>query len=369
LLGHTIGVTADRRWAEQAELLRRRGAEVLHGPSIATLYLASDDRLKAATEEVITHPPDYLVATTGIGMRAWFEAAQSWGVSDLLLAALSPARLVARGPQAAAAATTAGLSVWTRAESEQLNEVIEILVAQPLANRRVAVQQFGEEAPQLIEALTEANAEVTVVPVYRWVLPDDPAPALDLIRAACERRLSAITFTTAPAVRNLFTIAALNGFDEELRDAFNDTVAAACIGPVCASSARQLGVTRPLEPAVGRLGLMVRVLVEHLSEHRDVLWVAGSEVIRQGSTVVVDGEVVDLPPRELAVFSLLAERPGFVVPKSVLLKKVWGSAAADPHLLQASITRLRRRLGNVGSAIRPVQGRGYQLEVGTDTTE
>jgi uroporphyrinogen-III synthase len=302
-------------------------------------------------------------------MRAWFEAAQSWGVSDLLLAALSPARLVARGPKAAAAATTAGLSVWTRAESEQLNEVIEILAAQPLANRRVAVQQFGEEAPQLIEALTEANAEVTVVPVYRWVLPDDPAPALDLIRAACERRLSAITFTTAPAVRNLFTIAALNGFDEELRDAFNDTVAAACIGPVCASSARQLGVTRPLEPAVGRLGLMVRVLVEHLSEYRDVLCVAGSEVIRQGSSVVVDGDVVDLPPRELAVFSLLAERPGFVVPKSVLLKKVWGSSAADPHLLQASITRLRRRLGKVGSAIRPVQGRGYQLDVRTGTSE
>jgi uroporphyrinogen-III synthase len=369
LLGHTIGVTADRRWAEQAELLRRRGAEVLHGPAIATLYLASDDRLKAATDAVITHPPDYLVATTGIGMRAWFEAAQSWGVSESLLAALSPARLVARGPKAAAAATSAGLSVWTRAESEQLDEVIEILRGQPLAHRRVAVQQYGEEAPQLIDALSDRGAEVTVVPVYRWVLPDDTTPALDLIRAACERRLSAITFTTAPAVRNLFAIAAFHGLDEKLRGAFNDSVAAACIGPVCAASARQLGVERPLEPAVGRLGLMVRALVEHLSEHRDVLQIAGCEVVRQGSSVVVDGDVVDLPPRELAVFSLLAERPGFIVPKSVLLKKVWGSSAADPHLLQASITRLRRRLGKVGSAIRPVQGRGYQLDVRTGTSE
>ncbi len=369
LLGHTIGVTADRRWAEQAELLRRRGAEVLHGPAIATLYLASDDGLRAATDAVVTRPPDYLVATTGIGMRAWFEAAQSWGVSDLLIAALSPARVVARGPKAAAATTTAGLPVWKRAESEQLSEVIEILLAEPLANKRVVVQQFGEEAPQLVEAVRQANAEVRVVPVYRWVLPDDTTPALDLIRAACDRRLSAITFTTAPAVRNLFTIAALNGLDEELRDAFNDGVAAACIGPVCAASARQLGVERPLEPTVGRLGLMVRALVEHLSEHRDVLRVAGLEVVRQGSTVVVDGEVVDLPPRELAVFSLLAERPGFVVPKSVLLKKVWGSAAVDPHLLQASITRLRRRLGKVGSAIRPVQSRGYQLEVETDNAD
>jgi len=43
--GFVVGVTADRRWSEQAELLRRRGAEVVHGPSIATAYLASDDVL------------------------------------------------------------------------------------------------------------------------------------------------------------------------------------------------------------------------------------------------------------------------------------------------------------------------------------
>lgn len=363
LLGHTIGITADRRWAEQAELLRRRGAEVLHGPSIATLYLGSDDRLRSATEAVITRPPDYLVATTGIGIRAWFEAAQSWGLSDSMLAALARARVIARGPKAAAATTAAGLAIWARAESEQLGEVIEILRAQPLADRRVAVQLYGEDAPLLIDTLQDAGADVTIVPVYRWVLPDDTAPALELIRAACERKLSAVTFTTAPAIRNLFEIASRHQLDGKLRDALNHDVAAACIGPVCADGARQLGVTAPLEPGLGRLGLLVGALVEHLSDQRMVLSLAGSEVVHQGLVVIVDGVVVELPPKEHAVFSLLAQRPGFMVPKSVLLKKVWGSAATDPHLLQASITRLRRRMGRAGSAIRPVQGRGYQLDV------
>ena len=363
LLGHTIGITADRRWAEQAELLRRRGAGVLHGPSIATLYLGSDDRLRSATEAVIARPPDYLVATTGIGIRAWWEAAQSWGLSDSMLAALARARVIARGPKAAAAATAAGLSVWARAGSEQLHEVIEILRAQPLADRRVAVQLYGEDAPQLIDAVRNAGADLTVVPVYRWVLPDDTGPALELIRAACEHRLSAVTFTTAPAVRNLFTIAANHGADHKLREALNNGVAAACIGPVCAAGARQLGINAPLEPALGRLGLLVRQLVDHLSDRRAVLCVGGVEVVHQGSVVIIDGQIIDLPPKERAVFNLLAERPGLMVPKSVLLKKVWGSAAIDPHLLQASITRLRRHLGPAGSAIRPVQGRGYQLEV------
>jgi uroporphyrinogen-III synthase len=40
LTGFTVGVTADRRWNEQAALFERRGATVLHGPTIRTLPLA-----------------------------------------------------------------------------------------------------------------------------------------------------------------------------------------------------------------------------------------------------------------------------------------------------------------------------------------
>ena len=45
LEGYCIGITADRRWEEQAELLRRRGATVMHGPSIRTLPMGADDEL------------------------------------------------------------------------------------------------------------------------------------------------------------------------------------------------------------------------------------------------------------------------------------------------------------------------------------
>src|SRR5215831_8304473 len=67
LHGFCIGVTADRRWEEQAELLRRRGATVLHGPSIRTLPVGAGDRLRAITEQLIAGPPAMFVANTGIG--------------------------------------------------------------------------------------------------------------------------------------------------------------------------------------------------------------------------------------------------------------------------------------------------------------
>src|SRR3954466_3575470 len=78
LHGYCIGVTADRRWEEQAELLKRRGATVLHGPSIRTLPVGADEELRATTERLIARPPEYFIANTGIGVRSWMAAAESW---------------------------------------------------------------------------------------------------------------------------------------------------------------------------------------------------------------------------------------------------------------------------------------------------
>ena len=47
--GFAIGVTADRRWEEQAELLMRRGARVVHGPTIRTIPLVADVGIRVAT--------------------------------------------------------------------------------------------------------------------------------------------------------------------------------------------------------------------------------------------------------------------------------------------------------------------------------
>jgi Uroporphyrinogen-III synthase HemD. len=91
LAGYTVGVTADRRREELAGLLSRRGARVVHGPSLATEYLHDDATLRAATADLIRRPPHVVVAVTGIGIRAWFQAADTWGSADDLRVALAPA--------------------------------------------------------------------------------------------------------------------------------------------------------------------------------------------------------------------------------------------------------------------------------------
>lgn len=361
--GFVVGITADRRWAEQAELLERRGATVVHGPTIRTEYLASDDALRAATRLVIDQPPDYLVATTGIGVRAWFEGAQAWGLGEALLGALAGTLVVARGPKAAAAVHTAGLAVWDSSPSERLDDALASLLAHELRGRTVAFQHYGERNAGAVEALARAGADVIEVPIYRWQRPDDDRPALRLIESVCDRTVDAVTFTSAPAVHHLVALARGAGVDGALLEAFNSgAVVAACIGPVCADGARQQGLTSPIAPARGRLGLLVRALADVLQERRCALTLAGRAVVVQGRAVSIDDELVDLPDRERAVFNVLLERRRAVVSKAAIVRSI--DDATTAHAIEATIARLRRRLGPAGEAIRSVRGRGYLLDAG-----
>ena len=100
MAGCTVLVTADRRSAELAAALVRRGAEVRHAPALSMVPNEDDEALLAGTRDLIARPPDVVVVTTGIGFRGWIEAADAHGLADELLAVMGGARLVARGPRA-----------------------------------------------------------------------------------------------------------------------------------------------------------------------------------------------------------------------------------------------------------------------------
>jgi uroporphyrinogen-III synthase len=262
----TIGITAERRAAQQADLLKKRGAEVLHGPTLRVFSLDEDQELKRTTIDVIARPPDFLLASTGFGMRTWLAAADSWGLRDDLLDALRPARVANRGAKAASANESVGLAEWYRAPHERLDELVERVLAEPLAGRRVVLQLHGVGDPKAVASLIAAGAEVIEIDAYRLSLPVDPAPAQDLIRAACAAELAAVTFVIAPAVHNLFVLAAQMGLDTELRRALNGPVVAACVGPVCAQGAIDEGVLRPLVPARPRLVPLIHILTDRLEQ-------------------------------------------------------------------------------------------------------
>ncbi|HET9689659.1 MAG TPA: uroporphyrinogen-III synthase [Acidimicrobiales bacterium] len=265
LRGRTVGITADRRGEEQALMFRRLGAEVVHGPTMATVAADPTGRLRPVSEQLIAEPPDVVVVTTGMGLRMWLGEADGWGVGDALRGAIAAAQVVCRGPKAAGAVRLAGLPVSWRAPSEQLPEVQEHLLAGGVAGARVAVQMLGDERLPLVDALRAAGATVVEVPVYRWTLPDDGEPARRLIEGCLTGRVDAVTFTAGPQVRGLVELADCDGTTGALLEALNGPVLVGCIGPVCAAVATEEGITGPLVPEHWRLGSLVRLVAEALA--------------------------------------------------------------------------------------------------------
>lgn len=263
----TVGITADRRWEEQADLFRRRGIEVLHGPTMRTIDLAGDAPLRAATDALIAEPPTLVVATTGAGLRAWLGAADGWGVREPLLAALGRAIVIARGAKSQSAGRQAGLEVAWRAPGESMAEVVEHVASLDEAvRRRVALQLFDPDGHPSTEALRGLAGELVELPVYRWLPPADPAPAIALLQATIEGHLDAVTFTSQPALRFLFELAESLGRRAELVAAFErGGVLPVCIGPVCAEAGVEEGLTTMIWPEPFRLPPMVRLVAERLA--------------------------------------------------------------------------------------------------------
>ncbi|MDQ2648004.1 MAG: uroporphyrinogen-III synthase [Actinomycetota bacterium] len=359
LAGHRVGITGDRRAEEQAELLRRLGAEVVHGPVLRTLPLGDESVLRAATDAVLADPPSVTILNTGIGLRAWIGAAETWGVADALVAALAGGRVLARGPKAYAAAVQVGLRVWHQEPSERLDLLVAGLSGE-LQGEHVAFQLHGDESPEIVAALEQAGARVTPVAVYRWEPRSDEGPARRLVRETVDGQLSAVTFTSPSAVASACRIAEADGSRREFVEAFRHRVVAACVGPVTRDAALELGIAVACSPELGRLGLLVRSLATTLRSQHLHLGAEGREYVVQGR-LLMDGErELSLADRERQVFNVLARRAGAVVARASIEQQVWKSTEED-RALDAVLSRLRRHLAPTGLEVATRHRRGYQL--------
>lgn len=359
LTGFTIGITAARRREEFGAALQRRGATVLYGPAIQIVPVEDDEALREVTLGCLAEPPDIVVATTGIGFRAWIEAADGWGVGENLLEQMGRAWLLARGPKARGAMRAAGLhGEWSPA-SESSSEVLQRLLEQDLRGLRVAIQLHGEPVPDLVQALRAAGATVVEVQVYRWRPPADIAPLAKLCRAVADRTLDAVTFTSAPAAASFLLTAQQLGIEHQTRDAMRQDVLVFAVGPVTAAPLDRLDI-RVIQPDRARLGSMIRkILTEVPARRTRNLLLAGHQMQIRGQGIVIDGQFLNLPPTSMALLHLLTAHPGQVISRTDLAGALPGSST-DEHAVEMAIGRLRTSLGDP-RVVQTVLKRGYRI--------
>jgi uroporphyrinogen-III synthase len=364
LAGFRIGVTAARKVDEQIAMLVRRGAEVEWAPALSMNPNRVDDaELRAATADVLSRPVDMFLATTGIGMKTWFAAADAWGLADQLVAALRASEILARGPKSVGALRRRGLRELWAPESECFEDVLQHLRGRELTGRRIVVQEHGQSLSMVAHALRRRGADVTVVTVYRVAGADDPEPMFKMIDLIADRQLDAVTFTAAPAVAALMEAAGPTGRRDDVITAFQADVVASCVGPVTAAAFEPWGVPT-IYPDRSRLAAMVKQLETELPSRRDGLslkLVDGQLLLLHGDDVLLDGVAVRLSPAPAAVLQALIANPGSVVSRRALLAMLPSGTAGSEHAVDMAVGRLRAALGT--RTVQTVVKRGYRLAV------
>ena len=82
--------------------------------------------------------------------------------------------------------------------------------------------------------------------------------------------------------------------------------------------------------------------------------------------LVVDGQVIDTPPKELELIYHLASNPNRVYTRDQLLDEVWGfDYYGDSRTVDVHVKRIREKLENISPywSLKTVWGVGYKFEV------
>jgi Transcriptional regulatory protein, C terminal len=222
-----------------------------------------------------------------------------------------------------------------------------------------------DDQAALFESLGATVVHGTVADADRSRLgPEERRPALRLAEGVISGRIHAVTFTRAESVRSLVAIVSDEGLDAPLREAVTRRgVVIGCAGHLCAAVAEGEGIATgrvvvPVEPGSAAL---VNCVADRLSALVVRAPAGSEEIVVSGTVATVDGCDVSLTPAEARLLSALAGRPDEVFSRDELLDVVWAGDAQDPSLVEVVVARLRRRLGEAGSAIASVNRDGYML--------
>jgi uroporphyrinogen-III synthase len=217
LKGRRVVVTRPESQAEElCSRLRALGAEPIEFPAIAIVPPEEAGGLERAIARLDGY--DWVIFTSANGVE------QFWA---RLAGKDFRGRVAAIGPATAEALRQRGIPVHLvpaeyRAEAI-LDEIGEV------AGQRILLPRADIARPALADGLRAMGAQVDEVAAYRTV-PGRPAPAaFDALRAGVD----VVIFTSSSTVRNFVALTA--GLD------YGDP-AIACIGPVTAATARELGL-------------------------------------------------------------------------------------------------------------------------------
>jgi len=267
LKGRRIALPESRELDVFANLLERRGADVLRCPLVDIRDPIDPAPVLDWLRRFNAGGCDDLLLYTGEGLRRLLGLCDRHApeLREGFVARLGQVRIVARGAKPVRELRELGLRPAQVAEPATTAGVVTCLRGFDLRGRRVGVQLYGREPNvPLMDFLVEAGAQALPVAPYRYADAVDDADVLALVERMRQGDIDAIAFTSVRQVERLFALAGRHGAGPVLDEALRRTVVAA-VGPLVAGALAQHGVPVAVVPA-GRYYLkpLVQALIAAL---------------------------------------------------------------------------------------------------------
>lgn len=249
LEGKTIAVPETRELDLFAQMLERRGAQVLRCPLIAIHDAPDPQPVVTFIRRFAEGACDDLILLTGEGLRRLLGCLERHAADcrEPFLAQLAMVRKITRGPKPARALRELGLKPDIAAEVPTTAGIIAALepIAYSLEGRSCGVQLYGSEPNlPLTGFLQRCGAGVLTVAPYAYADSTEDAAVLGLLARIESGAIDAIAFTSTPQVRRLVAVAGEARACAALR-----RTRVAAVGPVVAA-------------ALGRYGIAVQAMPE-----------------------------------------------------------------------------------------------------------
>ena len=254
LFGQRVLVTRSRTQASRmCELLEDAGAVAVELPAIA---IAPPDDF-APLDNAATRLSSYgwVIFASVNAVDAVFQRLEAQGRDAR---AFSTSRVGAIGPATAAALERRGIRPDFTPSSPVSSAALEELAAYDWSSVSVLLPAADIGRDELADGLTRLGASVERVTAYRTITPPDAAQRA---RDAFADGIDIVTFTSSSTVRNLLALLEEDGAGQ---DALADCLIA-CIGPVTAGTAHELGLRVDIEAGEHTVDGLAESLVQHFS--------------------------------------------------------------------------------------------------------
>ena len=275
LQGKHILVTRTREQASVfSERLRTLGAVPVEFPTIRIVPPPDWSRLDAALNRLfladVEEQPyyDWLIYTSANGVTICCERLSALGHD---VSHMSNVRIAAIGPATAATLERYGLRADIVPDEYIAEGVAAALLRDArergvsLAGQRVLLARAAEARKILVTELQQAGALVDeVAAYYTLAVAGDDARGQEVLRLLRARQLDMLTFTSSSTVRNFMHWLRDVTNDEERNQLVMDNphLTIACIGPITAQTARELGLHVTLQAQEFTIDGLVEAIVQ-----------------------------------------------------------------------------------------------------------